>query len=97
MVNGIVAELNLFFLQAADIIWSYIIVGLCFMGGVYCTLRLGFIQFRCSRHAFALLRGKYEDPDEADGITTFQALSTALSGTTGIGNIAGVVCRRALP
>lgn len=82
--------LNGYFLIASNFVWSYVIVGLCVVVGVYASFRLMFIQFRSFPHAIALLRGKYEDKDEADGITTFQALATALSGTTGIGNIAGV-------
>ncbi len=83
-------ELNQVLTQASNFVWSYIIVGLCLAGGIYTTLRLLFVQFRAVPHALALLRGKYEDTDSQDGITTFQALATALSGTTGIGTMAGV-------
>lgn len=83
-------ELNEFFLAANNIVWSYIVVGLCFLAGIYCSIRFAFIQFRCFPHALSLLRGSYETRDKSDGITTFQALATALSSTTGIGNIAGV-------
>ena len=41
-------------------------------------------------HAIALLSGKYDDPNEKGMITHFQALAAALSGTIGLGNIAGV-------
>jgi len=58
--------------------------------GVYFTLRLGFIQFRRLGHGFAVVSGKYDDPDDTGDVTHFQALSTALSATVGIGNIAGV-------
>lgn len=58
--------------------------------GVFVTLRLGFIQFRRLGHGFAVTSGKYDDPDEPGDIPHFQALTTALSATVGIGNIAGV-------
>ena len=59
-------------------------------GAVYFTIKLRFINFRGFIHAISLLRGKYEDPDSPGDLTHFQALSTALSGTVGLGNIAGV-------
>ena len=58
--------------------------------GVFITFLLGFIQLRRLKHAFDLVRGKYDDPADAGDISHFQALSTALSATVGIGNIAGV-------
>jgi AGCS family alanine or glycine:cation symporter len=54
------------------------------------TLRLKFINFRGFRHALELIRGHYHDPTAPGQVTHFQALSTALSGTVGLGNIAGV-------
>ncbi len=58
--------------------------------GIFLTLRLGFIQFRHLGHGFAVTSGKYDDPNEPGDVSHFQALSTALSATVGIGNIAGV-------
>ena len=58
--------------------------------GVYLTLRLGFIQLRRLGHGFAVTTGKYDDPEEPGDVSHFQALTTALSATVGIGNIAGV-------
>ena len=58
--------------------------------GVYLTLRLGFIQIRRLGHGFAVTSGKYDDPAEPGDVSHFQALTTALSATVGIGNIAGV-------
>ena len=58
--------------------------------GVFLTLRLGFPQFRRLGHGFAVATGKYDDPDEPGDVTHFQALTTALSATVGVGNIAGV-------
>ncbi|HEX6199548.1 MAG TPA: alanine:cation symporter family protein, partial [Thermoanaerobaculia bacterium] len=58
--------------------------------GVFLTLRLGFIQLRRLGHGFAVTSGKYDDPNEPGDVAHFQALTTALSATVGIGNIAGV-------
>ncbi|HUE95989.1 MAG TPA: amino acid carrier protein, partial [Longimicrobiaceae bacterium] len=58
--------------------------------GLFLTIRLGFIQFRRFGHGVAVTTGKYDDPDETGDVPHFQALTTALSATVGIGNIAGV-------
>src|SRR5918994_238632 len=58
--------------------------------GIFLTLRLGLIQLRRLGHGFAVTSGKYDDPNEPGDVSHFQALSTALSATVGIGNIAGV-------
>src|SRR5690606_5564222 len=58
--------------------------------GLFLTLRLGFVQFRRFGHGIAVTTGKYDDPNEPGDVSHFQALSTALSATVGIGNIAGV-------
>ena len=54
------------------------------------SLYFAFVQFRNFRHAIALVRGDYSDPNDAGEVSHFQALATALSGTVGLGNIAGV-------
>ncbi len=58
--------------------------------GVFLTLRLGFIQFRRMGHGIKVALGRYDDPNDTGDVTHFQALTTALSATVGIGNIAGV-------
>jgi alanine or glycine:cation symporter, AGCS family len=58
--------------------------------GLFLTLRLGLIQLRRLGHGFAVTSGRYDDPNEPGDVSHFQALSTALSATVGIGNIAGV-------
>lgn len=54
------------------------------------TLYFGFVQFRHFRHSIELVKGDYSDPKDAGEVSHFQALATALSGTVGLGNIAGV-------
>ena len=57
---------------------------------VFLTLRMGFINLRAFAHAVRVTAGRYTDPNEPGDVTHFQALSTALSATVGLGNIAGV-------
>lgn len=49
-----------------------------------------FIPFRYFKHALNVLRGKYDDPDDPGDINHFEALSSALAATVGMGNISGV-------
>ncbi len=58
--------------------------------GVFITVRLGFVQLRGFKHAIDIVRGKYDNDDDDGDLAHFQALTTALSATVGIGNIAGV-------
>lgn len=60
------------------------------LGATFFTIRMGFINIRGFRHSLALARGKYDDPNAPGQVTHFQALATAVSGTVGLGNIAGV-------
>lgn len=54
------------------------------------TIYFGFINLRSFNTSFRILKGKFHDPDAPGEVSQFQALSTALSGTVGLGNIAGV-------
>lgn len=58
--------------------------------GVLFTLWSAFSQYRALTHGAAIIRGKYDDKDDPGAINHFQALSTALSATVGLGNIGGV-------
>ena len=58
--------------------------------GFYLTVRTGFVQFFRLAHGFWVTSGKYTDPTDTGDVSHFQALSTALAATVGIGNIAGV-------
>jgi alanine or glycine:cation symporter, AGCS family len=59
-------------------------------GAIIFTLYLRFANFRFFRLAIDIVRGKYSDPTDKGEVSHFQALSAALSGTVGLGNIAGV-------
>jgi len=58
--------------------------------GAFCTIYFRFINLRGMRQGFRIIRGDYEDPHHTGDTSHFQALATALSGTVGLGNIAGV-------
>ena len=58
--------------------------------GIFITLRLGIIQIRKFTHGVKVVTGQLTDPSETGDVNHFQALSTALAATVGIGNIAGV-------
>lgn len=78
-----------------DLVWSQpskfpLMVAMLLGFGIFITLRLGFIQLRKLRHGVLAVMGKFDDPDAEGDVNHFQALTTALSATVGIGNIAGV-------
>lgn len=66
--------------------FPYALIGV----GIFFTIYLKFPQFRYFKHAINIVRGKYDKPGEKGDTSHFQALTTALSGTVGTGNIAGV-------
>jgi len=74
-VNGVQIPFVLVWLIAAAVIF---------------TVYFRFINLRAMRHGLQLVRGDYSDPTATGEVTHFQALATALSGTVGLGNIAGV-------
>ena len=66
------------------------IVAWLIVGGVFLTFRFGFINIRMFTHSYKIITGKYKTADDVGEITPFQSLTTALSATVGLGNIAGV-------
>lgn len=73
-----------------DQILQYPLLVMLLGTGIFLTVRLGFIQFRRLGHGIAVTMGKYDNPNDKGDVSHFQALTTALSATVGIGNIAGV-------
>jgi alanine or glycine:cation symporter, AGCS family len=59
-------------------------------GAIFFTFQMGFINFRGFGHAVQVVRGKYSNPADEGEVSHFAALTTALSATVGLGNIAGV-------
>lgn len=60
------------------------------IGAIFFTIYMNFINLKGVKHAFQLIRGDYDKPGDDGEVSHFQALVTALSGTVGLGNIAGV-------
>ncbi len=78
-----------------DLVWSTpsffpFMVAVLLSFGIFITLRLGFVQVRKFKHGILSVMGKFDHPDAVGDVNHFQALTTALSATVGIGNIAGV-------
>ena len=83
--------INNFFANLSNFLWgNFGVANLVIGGGIFFLLYSRLTPFRYFKHAFDILLGKYDDPSDDGQISHFQALSTALSSTVGIGNIAGV-------
>ena len=83
--------INNFFANLSNFLWgNFGVANLVIGGGIFFLFYSKLTPFRYFKHAFDILLGKYDDPDDEGQISHFQALSTALSSTVGIGNIAGV-------
>jgi len=74
----------------SSLAWGLPLLILLIGGGFYLLLLSKFLPFRYLGHAIQVLRGKYDNPNDSGEISHFQALTTALSSTIGMGNIAGV-------
>ncbi len=88
--------INEFVSQFASAVWGLPLIILLIGGGIYLLILSKFLPFRYLGHSLDVLRGKYNNPDDPGEINHFQSLSTALSSTVGMGNIAGVAVAIAL-
>ncbi len=79
-----------FSIKLTDHVSLPIVVVWLFAAALIFTLYFKFLNFRGFKHAFDIIRGKYDEPDSDGEVSHFQALTAALSGTVGIGNISGV-------
>jgi len=73
-----------------DYLWHPDVLYVILAVGVLFTVWSRFCQYRALTHGVAVIRGKYDEKGDPGAINHFQALSTALSATVGLGNIAGV-------
>ncbi len=76
--------------EFSGFMWGTPLVVLLVGGGLFFTLYSRFIPFRYLGHSIQILRGKYDDVNDPGQISHFQALSSALASTVGMGNIGGV-------
>lgn len=67
-----------------------LIIAWLVLASLFFTLRFGLIGIRGFKHALDIAQGKYDTEEGLGEVSAFQALATALSGTVGLGNIAGV-------
>ena len=93
-INGLFASstgwfVNFIFTPSPGTSFPWIVAWLVVAATIF-TVYFALIQFRAFPHSIALVRGDYSDPNDAGEVSHFQALATALSGTVGLGNIAGV-------
>ena len=88
-ILGSVFFFDIFFGQIEGSSMPFIVAWLI-VGGVFLTFRFGFINVRMFSHAYKIITGQYRTADDVGEITPFQSLTTALSATVGLGNIAGV-------
>ena len=89
-MESLLAQVEGALVAFATLMWGPPLVVLLVGGGLFFLLYSRFLPYRHFRHGLAILRGDYDDPDDEGHIPHFQALSTALSGTLGLGNVAGV-------
>ncbi len=88
-ISDAIASVVFFSIPVAGVDLPLIVLWLV-AAGAFFTFYLGFLNLRGPSHAIDLVRGRYTSPDDAGEVTHFQALATAVSGTVGLGNIAGV-------
>jgi AGCS family alanine or glycine:cation symporter len=74
----------------SSLAWGLPLLIILIGGGLYLIVKSRFLPFRYLGHAVNVLRGNYDDPNDPGQISHFQALTTALSATVGMGNISGV-------
>ncbi|MDT0556668.1 alanine/glycine:cation symporter family protein [Constantimarinum sp. W242] len=83
-------NIDRFISEMSSLAWGLPLLILLIGGGLYLLIRVRFLPFLYIGHAINVLRGKYDNPNDDGEITHFQALTTALSATVGMGNISGV-------
>ena len=82
--------LDSLFSYLASALWGTPLVILLLGGGLYFAIISRMVPILYFKHAIQILLGKYDSEDDPGQITHFEALSSALAGTVGMGNIAGV-------
>lgn len=84
------AAVEEFLVAFAGFVWGWPILVLLLGGGLFFLFYSRTLPYRHFRHSLQILSGRYDDPREEGDLSHYQALSSALSGTLGLGNIAGV-------
>ena len=97
--------MNQFFININDFLAQLMFFDICFgmfnfqipflvawliAGGIYLTFKMDFVAFKMFKHSYNIIMGRYKTKDDKGILEPFKALTTALSATVGLGNIAGV-------
>ena len=88
-MEDLISHISVLIIKFSDFVWEWnapFLVG----AGIYFLIFSKLTPFKYIRHAFELIRGKHTNQEDIGEVTHFQALTTALSGTIGLGNISGV-------
>ena len=89
--NLIMELLNKLVLQVNDFIWTYILIAMLIILGIYFTVKTNFVQFRFFKEMFKLLGdGASKDAKKEGKISSFQAFCISTASRVGTGNIAGI-------
>ncbi len=83
-------KLGQFFIDFGEKAWGIPLAALLMGGGLYFLFYSRLIPIRHFGHAIKVLLGRYDNPDEPGQISHYQAVSTALAATVGMGNVSGV-------
>lgn len=77
---------------ANNILWSYVLIAVLIGGGIYFTIRTGFIQFTYLKEMFRVTLDKSEQTtdDKGESITSLQSFFIGAATRIGTGNLAGV-------
>jgi len=94
-VTAAIESVIFFTVTIGDFTIPFVLIWLV-VGAIIFTVYMGFINITGFKHAIDVVRGKFDDPNDAGEVSHFQALTAALSGTVGVGNIAGVAYAVAL-
>ncbi|MHA7154867.1 alanine/glycine:cation symporter family protein [Arthrobacter sp. TMN-50] len=94
-VTKVFSDIVFFPITIGDISFPVVVAWLIAAGIIF-TIYFGFAQFRHLKVSYEVVRGRYSSKDDPGEVPHFQALTSALSGTVGLGNIAGVGAAMAL-
>jgi len=87
--TAFISDIVFFQVGAGEYTVPFVLIWLILSGLVF-TIYMGFINLTGFRHALDVIAGKFDNPNDSGEVSHFQALTAALSGTVGVGNIAGV-------
>lgn len=82
--------LNNIILQFNDILWTYILIAMLLILGVYFSFRTKFVQFRYIKEMFRLLGDGFSAEKKKGNISSFQAFCISTASRVGTGNLAGI-------